>query len=967
MDFNTPPLLGRTSEGSRSNQKPRIAIIGAGSSGLAAIKQCVDDQLEPVCFEQSGHIGGTWRYVEVDETNKDPHSSVYRTTVINTCKETMTFSDFPIPCDWPTFLPHNLVIKYWEMYADNFNLHQYIKLHLKVLRVFQLSNDRWMVKYASTEGDQTEQEDEFDYVMVCSGHHQKPRMPNYIGMDTFSGKQMHSHFYRESSEYLNKRVVVVGIGNSAMDISVELSHIASQVYLCSRRGHRIILLGTLPWILPRRAIFGKPLEHLIPRVMSFIPTRIRNFIFESITEIVMGRHPPGLKPQTSISSSHITVKSEFFERLMTGTIIVKPDISELKADGSINFVDGSTIQDIDAIIYTTGYFIDFPFLDREIVSGGWEIEQRFDPEYRQNLAWLYKMVFPPRYKNIAFIGLIQPDGPIFPASEMQARYFTGLINGTIPPLPDPSKMDESIQEYQNHLQKSFYNSARHTIEAAWMPYLDSLAKDIGCLPTARSVYWSFGFKAWFQHLFGVPTPIQYRLFGDHSWDGALEWIDIYNGGKSRITAPIGTIKSDPRDDVYTDGSVKNFGLPSVTGGAAVYFSDVDFGFGVSVRGIMSSTLSEIKAVSLALACAPVGSNVVVHSDSQAALSACTSELNLVVPDFRNRFWMERRHVVNIIRERSLLVSWVKVKGHAGNAGNERADELASESCFSGKTFPAVVRELCIRSAGMALSCNVRHFVRDYYRVLHRARWENGSGSSVLKDLDVWEVDWKSTAEVWHPDAHMASGFTSRSTAGLHKRLPVAVRKRLYDASYPSVSCVFCGEMETSDHVFGCVMDRNCREEILAEFHRQWASLVGVDISSSGILRDLEFCLVDVDRYTSLVKGFVPKGWSREAKLVFGDSGRAGAYVVSFVRNLVSAHRSRVWCRRSEHVAVLVRNGLLALDNCVVPRVGVSMGRFVDGTVVLLSVEENRGVHFGSRLRCLFCSGLGGDVEVLVDM
>ncbi|CAG8750962.1 1144_t:CDS:2, partial [Acaulospora morrowiae] len=60
-------------------KKPRIAVIGAGSSGLAATKQCLDDELEPVCFEQSSYTGGLWKYVDIDNTeNKDPHSSIFK-------------------------------------------------------------------------------------------------------------------------------------------------------------------------------------------------------------------------------------------------------------------------------------------------------------------------------------------------------------------------------------------------------------------------------------------------------------------------------------------------------------------------------------------------------------------------------------------------------------------------------------------------------------------------------------------------------------------------------------------------------------------------------------------------------------------------------------------------------------------------------------------------------------------------
>ncbi|CAG8636990.1 4230_t:CDS:2, partial [Paraglomus occultum] len=121
--------------------KPRIAIIGAGVTGLTAIKQCLVAELEPICFEQTAQTGGLWRYTEITDENQNPHSSVYRSTVINTSKEHMTFSDFPIPEDWPPFLPHykvaetNCILspRYYDMYADKFRLWPHIRFNTTVL------------------------------------------------------------------------------------------------------------------------------------------------------------------------------------------------------------------------------------------------------------------------------------------------------------------------------------------------------------------------------------------------------------------------------------------------------------------------------------------------------------------------------------------------------------------------------------------------------------------------------------------------------------------------------------------------------------------------------------------------------------------------------------------------------------------------------------------------------------------
>ncbi|RHZ52430.1 hypothetical protein Glove_461g55 [Diversispora epigaea] len=502
------------------SKRPRIAIIGGGSSGLTAIKECLDSDFEPICFEECSDIGGLWRFVDVDENeNKDPHSSVYRSTIINTCSEKMTFSDYPIPPEWPTYMHNSRVLKYFRTYAEHFNLLSHIKFNASILKASILPDKRWNLQY-TIRGEKAKEEI-FDYVMVCTGHHRYHRWPKYKGMDVFKGEQMHSHFYRTPNPFQNKRVMVVGVGNSGIDISVELSHFASQVYLSVRR-------GTLPWIFPR-IVNGTPFDHLRNRFHRFVPVSYFNKRAVKLIKQCIGEHPPGLEPDSPIFSSHPTVKSDFFERLVTGTIIVKPNIKELKSENKqVEFVDESILEDIDYIIYATGYNINFPFLDKEIVSGGEEVGEEFDPEYRENLVWLYKMVFPPKFENIAFIGLAQPIGPIFPVAEMQCRYVTSLIKGLIKPLPSLNEMNKSIRERLQGIRGTFYSSARHTIQTNFGAYLDELSRDIGCYPSSFQIIRKYGFQFWKIFYFGVETPIIYRLFGRNSWDGAHDAILLYN-------------------------------------------------------------------------------------------------------------------------------------------------------------------------------------------------------------------------------------------------------------------------------------------------------------------------------------------------------------------------------------------------------------------------------------------------------
>ncbi|KAE8294573.1 Dimethylaniline monooxygenase [N-oxide-forming] 5 [Larimichthys crocea] len=208
----------------------RVAVIGGGSSGLACIKCCLDEGLEPVCYESSDDFGGLWRFKENPEPDR---ASIYHSVIINTSKEMMCFSDFPIPGHFPNFMHNSLIMDYFRMYADNFQLTKYIRFNTKVLQVKQRSDfshsGQWDVETENKDGKK--EKHIFDAVMICIGHHCHPNMPlhDFPGIDTFKGKYFHSRDYKTPEEWRNKKAVVIGIGNSGIDIAVELSRVTKQV------------------------------------------------------------------------------------------------------------------------------------------------------------------------------------------------------------------------------------------------------------------------------------------------------------------------------------------------------------------------------------------------------------------------------------------------------------------------------------------------------------------------------------------------------------------------------------------------------------------------------------------------------------------------------------------------------------------------------------------------------------------
>ena len=191
----------------------KIAVIGAGCSGLAAVKQCLEDGLEPVCFEKEADLGGLWNYSDGSKPGK---GSVYKNCVINTSKEMMAYSDFPPPAEFPMFMPHRYVLKYFKMYAERFALLKHIHFNTSVLNVRQ-SNEyeedgSWDVTYMTSEG--VTHTTTFAGVLVCTGHHTFPYTPEFSGLNQFAGMTLHSHSYKDNVPFVGKKVLVVGMCHS---------------------------------------------------------------------------------------------------------------------------------------------------------------------------------------------------------------------------------------------------------------------------------------------------------------------------------------------------------------------------------------------------------------------------------------------------------------------------------------------------------------------------------------------------------------------------------------------------------------------------------------------------------------------------------------------------------------------------------------------------------------------------------
>lgn len=209
--------------------KKKVCVVGAGVAGLTSVKNSLDYDFEPICFEKDEDLGGLWNY---HDEPVDGRPSLYNSCSINTSKELSCYSDFPIPKEFPNFMGHKHFKKYLHLYADNFKLKNYIKFHHSVEKVERAEDfadtGRWVITVKNLKTGKFEKH-VTDFVIVCNGHLHEPSIPEFPGIKQFNGKVMHTRHYKTFKGYENKKVLVVGIGNSGADIASELSRHAEHV------------------------------------------------------------------------------------------------------------------------------------------------------------------------------------------------------------------------------------------------------------------------------------------------------------------------------------------------------------------------------------------------------------------------------------------------------------------------------------------------------------------------------------------------------------------------------------------------------------------------------------------------------------------------------------------------------------------------------------------------------------------
>jgi len=419
----------------------RFCILGAGTSGLAVAKNFLQGNLPFDCLEREDDLGGNWNFGK-------PHSSVYASTHLISSKRLTEYTDYPMPEDYPEFPDHRQVLEYVRGYAENFGLNKHIQFNTAVEKI-EPYDGGWRVLLASGE------ERLYRGVVIANGHNWDPQFPEYPG--EFTGTVLHSAEYKTPDVLQGKRVLVVGGGNSGCDLAVEAAIHAEHAVMSWRRGYHV---------LPK-FFKGKPIDQFSETMLSLrLPLWVRRLGAALAIRWVLG--PPeqtGLpKPEHRLFESHPIINSRLHSQIGHGELTVRPDIAELQGD-RVRFVD-NTVEQIDVILYATGYRLSFPFLETKHLN--W-----YDD--RPNLFF---NIFHPEHNNLFCAGLIQPDSGQWGLVDYQAqlivRYLQAIEKNTSAARWFRRRKQTAVSQVSQKIR--YLNSPRHRLEVEHFSYRKQLQK-----------------------------------------------------------------------------------------------------------------------------------------------------------------------------------------------------------------------------------------------------------------------------------------------------------------------------------------------------------------------------------------------------------------------------------------------------------------------------------------------------------
>jgi NADPH-dependent 2,4-dienoyl-CoA reductase/sulfur reductase-like enzyme len=422
---------------------PRVCVIGAGGAGLAAMRALARRGLPFVGFERGSETGGNWRYANDNEA-----SAAYPSLRCNVSRRRMQFREYPMPASYGDYPHHSAMAAYLDAYADAYGLRRHIRFATPVERVTPTGDRGWHVDL----GDGSRER--FDAVVVANGHHWSPRWPELPGTPTVTVS--HAQRYRGPEPFRGARVVVIGAGQSAVEIATEVSQTAARTVMSIRSGTHV---------LPRY-LFGRPVDELDVDLLNRLPWPVLNAVLGFM--VGLGRRGGDAsrygfrRPRHRLLEDVPVISSDLAPALRTGAIVARPAV--VAVDGrEARFADGA-VETVDHVVCATGYEVRWPFLDEPLTLRV------------ANVLPLYRRIVPPTVPGLYFVGLVDAPSGLLPIVERQSAWVADVIAGRLR-LPDTATMTAALAAPERRTSERFPNDPQQSIRCDPHAYMRVLARD----------------------------------------------------------------------------------------------------------------------------------------------------------------------------------------------------------------------------------------------------------------------------------------------------------------------------------------------------------------------------------------------------------------------------------------------------------------------------------------------------------
>lgn len=435
-----------------------VCVIGAGASGLLAIKNLRENGFDVDCYERDTVIGGLWN-------PSNQHSPLYANTHLVTSRMHTEIPDFPMPDHWPDYPSAEQTLHYLKRYAKHFDLEKHIWFGSEIEQITPIEGSRFEVsiKVAS---HSPRRRLRYAAVIIASGHHWDPNLPHYPGLETFTGRTLHSSQLKSASPIRGKKVLIVGGGNSGTDLACEVALNGTKCWHSTRRGY---------WHVPKY-FDGQPFDRAMRRAHS-LPKPLRTMATKRALNqaTATSQRLSSRDPDHRWGDEEPVRNGRYFEHLGEGSIQACPEITRFEGS-TVTFTDGTTAKP-ELVIFATGFQWGIDCADNQLIG----------LESAQSRPKLMAHMFSPMSETLAVAGLVEPGIGVFPVVHWQTHAIARWLHVR---QGDPERAKAFRQQVLEETEKttppeSNGLSPRHRLAVSSEEYMPSLARIIRTLETVE--------------------------------------------------------------------------------------------------------------------------------------------------------------------------------------------------------------------------------------------------------------------------------------------------------------------------------------------------------------------------------------------------------------------------------------------------------------------------------------------------